>query len=51
LQRAYRNQSIERFDSAKIKPRIERAKNALIKGDCAFASDILTEIEAEGNIP
>ena len=50
LQKAYLNQPIERFDPVKIKPRIERARNALIRGDCAFASDILTEIEAEGNV-
>src|SRR3954451_24911528 len=50
LQKAYHNQPIERFDPAKIKPRIERARNALTRGDSAFASEILTEIEAEGNV-
>jgi serine/threonine-protein kinase len=50
LQKAYRNQPIERFDRAKIQPRIERAKKALAEGDSDFASEILTELESEGLI-
>jgi serine/threonine protein kinase len=48
LQRAFRNEPV--FDSAKIEPRIERAKNAFKSGDDAFASEILSELEAEGNL-
>jgi serine/threonine-protein kinase len=50
LQKAYRNQPIERFDRAKIQPRIERAKKALAEGDSDFASEILTELESEGHV-
>ncbi|MBV9294415.1 MAG: protein kinase, partial [Acidobacteriaceae bacterium] len=50
LQKACRNEPIERFEAAKILPRIERARKAFTRDDCAFASEILTEIEAEGNV-
>ncbi len=50
LQKAYRNEYIERFDPAKIRPRIDRAKKAFSTGDSEFASEILTELEAEGNL-
>jgi serine/threonine protein kinase len=48
LQKAYRNEPI--FDPAKIQPRIDRAKAAFKTGDEGFASEILAEIEAEGNL-
>lgn len=50
LQKAYHNQHNERFDRARIQPRIERAKKALSEGDPEFASEILTELETEGHI-
>ena len=50
LQKAYNNQYLERFDPAKIRPRIDRAKRAFTSGDSEFASEILTELEAEGNL-
>lgn len=50
LQKAYRNEPIDRFDRAKIQPRIERARTALKDGDEGFAVEILTEIEAEGHL-
>lgn len=50
LQKALNGQPIERFDREKIQPRIERAKKAQLEGDHQFASEILTELEAEGNI-
>ncbi len=50
LQKALNGQPIERFDREKIQPRIERAKRAQIEGDHQFASEILSELEAEGNI-
>lgn len=48
LQRALRNESV--VDSAKIEQRIERAKTAYKSGDEAFASEILSELEAEGHL-
>jgi eukaryotic-like serine/threonine-protein kinase len=50
LQKALNGQPIERFDREKIQPRIERAKRAQMEGDYQFVSEILTELEAEGNI-
>jgi eukaryotic-like serine/threonine-protein kinase len=50
LQKAYHNQPIERFDSSKIQPRIERAKKTFADGDSEFASEILVELETEGHI-
>src|SRR5580704_382042 len=50
LQKAYHNQPIERFDSSKIQPRIERAKKTFAEGDSEFASEILIELETEGHI-
>jgi len=48
LQRAARNETI--FDSAKIEPRIERARVAYKSGDEGFASEILSELESEGHL-
>ncbi len=50
LQKAIRNEPIERFDRAKIQPRIGRIKKAQAEGDYQFASEILTELESEGHI-
>jgi eukaryotic-like serine/threonine-protein kinase len=50
LQKALNGQPIERFDREKIQPRIDRAKKAQLEGDYQFVSEILTELEAEGNI-
>jgi serine/threonine-protein kinase len=50
VQKAHQNLYIERFDPAKIRPRIDRAKKAFTGGDSDFASEILTELEAEGNL-
>jgi eukaryotic-like serine/threonine-protein kinase len=50
LQKALRNEPIERFDPSQIQPRVERIKKALQDGDCQFAQEILTELESEGHI-
>ncbi len=50
LRKALRNQPIEMFDPARIQPRIERANKAFEGGDYQFAGEIVTELEAEGNI-
>ncbi|MBO0912458.1 MAG: protein kinase, partial [Acidobacteria bacterium] len=48
LQKALRNEPV--FDPVKIEPRIDRAKAAFKRGDEAFASEILAELEAEGHV-
>jgi serine/threonine protein kinase len=50
LQKALHNQPIERFDPARIQPKITRARVAFERGDCDFASELLMELEAEGNV-
>ncbi len=50
LQKAIRNEPIERFDRSKLQPRIERIKKAQAEGDYQFATEILTELESEGNV-
>jgi serine/threonine protein kinase len=50
LQKALRNEPIERFDRGKIQPRIERIKKAYNEGDLQFATEILTELESEGHM-
>src|SRR5580692_2957339 len=50
MQKALNNQPIERFERGKIQPRIDRAKKAQGEGDPQFASEVLTELEAEGHI-
>jgi serine/threonine-protein kinase len=50
LQRAMRNEPIEIFDPAKIRPRLERARKAFEQADFQFAVEILAELEAEGHI-
>ncbi|HUI78225.1 MAG TPA: PEGA domain-containing protein [Bryobacteraceae bacterium] len=50
LQKALRGEPLEYFDSAKIKPRLERAAKGFAEGEYAFASDVLSELEAEGHM-
>jgi serine/threonine protein kinase len=50
LQKALRNEPIELFDPARFKPRLDRANHAFENGDHQFASEIVTELEAEGNV-
>jgi serine/threonine protein kinase len=49
LQRAIRNEHIEMLDRSKIQPRMNRIKKALNDGDFQLATDILDELESEGN--
>ncbi len=49
LQKALRNEPIEMFDAARIRPRVERALRAFEQGDYQFATEILSELEAEGH--
>ncbi len=50
LQKALRNEPIERFDRNKILPKIERIKRAHGEGDYQFALEMLTELESEGHM-
>ena len=50
LNKALRNQPIEFFDPARLRPRLERATRALEDGDFQFAGEILGELEAEGHM-
>ena len=50
LQKAMRNEPLELFDSAKTKPRLERARLSFEKGDYNFALEVLSELEAEGRL-
>jgi serine/threonine-protein kinase len=50
VQKALRNEPIEMFDPARIQPRIQRAAKAFEQGDYQFASEILSELEAEGHM-
>jgi serine/threonine protein kinase len=49
LQRAIRNEHIEMLDRSKIQPRMNRISKALNDGDFQLATDILDELESEGN--
>lgn len=50
LRRSLRNEHVDLFDTQKIRPRINRVKKALSEGDYQFATELLSELEAEGNI-
>ncbi len=50
LQKALRNEPLECFDNAKIKPRLQRATTSFEEGDYVFASEVLSELEAEGHL-
>jgi hypothetical protein len=50
LNKALRNEPIEFFDPARIRPRLERANRAFEEGDYQFAGEILGELQAEGHL-
>src|ERR1039458_3503214 len=50
LNKALRNEPIEFFDAAQLRPRLERATKALEKGDYQYAGELLSGLEAEGHI-
>lgn len=50
LQKAARNEPIEIFNPARIRPRVQRATEYYEMGDLQFASEILGELEAEGHL-
>ncbi len=50
LQKAMRGEPIEFFDTSRIKPRLERAAKSFREGDYTFASELLSELEAEGHL-
>jgi len=50
LNKALRNEPIECFDAAQLRPRLERATRALEEGDHQYAGELLSGLEAEGHI-
>jgi eukaryotic-like serine/threonine-protein kinase len=50
LQKALHNEPIELFNPARIRPRLQRAREAYDKGDYEFGSEIIAELEAEGHL-
>ncbi len=50
LNRAARREPIDLFDPAKVGPRMEKAMRAFERGDYSMATDIVAELEGEGNV-
>jgi len=50
LAKGQRNEPIEMFDAARIRPRIQKATKAYEQGNYQFAAEILNELEAEGHV-
>jgi serine/threonine-protein kinase len=50
LNKALRNEPLEFFDAAQLRPRLERATKALEEGDHQYAGELLSGLEAEGHI-
>ncbi len=50
LQKAFRGEQIEIFNPARIRPRLERAREAFNKKDYDFAGEIVAELESEGHL-
>ena len=50
LKRAARNEPIERFNAARVQPRLEKAKRAIDEGDYDLAEEIISALEAESCI-
>ena len=50
LQKALRNQPLERFNPEKVEPRIQKVEKALAGQEYEFANEILTELEEEGQL-
>ncbi|MEP7351894.1 MAG: protein kinase [Acidobacteriota bacterium] len=50
LQKAARQEVLEQFDNAKVKPRLQRAVERYEQGDYEFALELITELESEGHL-
>lgn len=50
LLKALRSEPLTYLDSGKIRPRLERAAKSFEEGDYEFASEVLSELEAEGHL-
>jgi serine/threonine protein kinase/cytochrome c-type biogenesis protein CcmH/NrfG len=50
LQKSLRNEPVEFFDPVRLQPRIQRATTAFEQSDLQFADEILSELEAEGQV-
>ena len=50
IQKAQRNEPIEMFDASRMAPRVQRAVKAFEQGNLEFASEIVGELEAAGEV-
>ena len=50
LQKALRNEPIEIFNAARMRPRLQRAMETLERGDRQYAAEIVGELEGEGHL-
>src|ERR1019366_7974295 len=50
LQKALRNEPIEIFNQARVRPKLQRATETLERGDYQYASEIVGELEGEGHL-
>ena len=50
LQKALRNQPLDRFSPDKVEPRIQKVEKALAGQEFEFANEILSELEEEGQL-
>lgn len=50
LQKAFRGEPIEIFNSERIRPRLVQARELLEKGDNDFAAEIVAELKSEGHL-
>src|ERR1700720_1599425 len=50
LNKAQRNEPIEFFDAALLRPRLDRTTKAMEEGDYQYAGELLSGLEAEGHI-
>ncbi len=50
LEKAMRNEPLDYFSTVRIKPRLDRAKKSFEQGDYDFASEVLSELEMEGQL-
>jgi serine/threonine-protein kinase len=50
LQKALRNEPIEIFNQARVRPKLQRAMETLERGDCQYAAEIVGELEGEGHL-
>ena len=50
LEKALRNEPLDCFDRSRLAPRMDHARSTFEQGDYGIASELLTELEAEGHL-